>query len=49
MPNSIVTELIRKVAKLEARIEVLFAYQKWQMTLLGLILATIIAEKFLGR
>lgn len=42
MPNSIVTELIRKVAKLEARVEVLFTYQKWQMGLLTAIFLAVL-------
>lgn len=42
MPNSIVTELIRKVAKLEARVENLFTYQKWQMGLLAAIFVTVL-------
>jgi hypothetical protein len=49
MSTSIVNKLIEKVAKLEAKVESLFLYQKWQMALLSLILGTIIAEAFLNK
>lgn len=42
MPSSIVIELIKKVAKLEARVESLFAYQKWQMGLLTAIFLVVL-------
>lgn len=39
MPSDIVAKLIERIAKLEARVENLMAYQKWQIGLLtGLIL-----------
>ena len=41
MPNSIVIELIKKVAKLEERVESLMSYQKWQMGLLTAILLAV--------
>lgn len=37
MPNSIVVELIRKVAVLQTKVESLVTYQKWQMGLLTAI------------
>lgn len=42
MPNGIVIELIKKVAKLEARVENLVSYQKWQMGLLAAIFMAIL-------
>lgn len=44
MPNGIVIELIKKVAKLEARVENLFSYQKWQMGLLAAIFLAILGS-----
>jgi hypothetical protein len=41
MPNSIVVELIRKVAILETKVQELMKYQKWQMGLLTAILAAV--------
>ncbi len=37
MPNNIVTALIERVAKLEAKVESLLSYQRWQMALLSAI------------
>jgi len=42
MPNGIVIELIRKVAKMEARVENLMSYQKWQMGLLAAIFLAVL-------
>lgn len=41
MPNSVVVELIRKVAILETKVAELMRYQKWQMGLLTAILAAV--------
>lgn len=38
MPSDIVTKLIAKVAMLEAKVDGLMTYQKWQMGLLAAIL-----------
>ena len=38
MPSDIVTKLIDRISKLEARVENLMSYQKWQMGLLTAIL-----------
>ncbi len=46
MPNIIVAELMKKVAKLEAQVEALFTYQKWQMGLLSLILLASLGALF---
>ena len=38
MPSDIVVKLIERIAKLEARMESLMSYQKWQVGLLTAIL-----------
>ncbi len=38
MPSDIVVKLIDRIAKLEARVESLMSYQKWQVGLLTAIL-----------
>lgn len=38
MPSDIVAKLIDRIAKMEARVESLMAYQKWQVGLLTAIL-----------
>ncbi len=42
MPTGIVIQLIERVAKLEAKAESLLIYQKWQMGILGAVLASIV-------
>lgn len=42
MPNSIVTALLARVAVLEAKVESLIAYQRWQMGFLAAILAAVV-------
>lgn len=37
MPTNIVVKLLERVAALEARVEALMSYQKWQMALLSAI------------
>lgn len=41
MPNSVVVELIRKVAILETKVQELMKYQRWQVGLLTAILAAV--------
>ena len=38
MPSNIVTHLIERVAKLEAKVESLLTYQKWTMALISAML-----------
>ena len=38
MPSDIVVKLIERISKLEAKVENLMAYQKWQVGLLTAIL-----------
>lgn len=42
MPSDIVVKLMDRIAKLEARVENLMSYQKWQMGALAAILAAVI-------
>ena len=47
MPSDIVLKLIEKVSKLEARVESLMSYQRWQVGLLAaLILMAVKAVLF---
>lgn len=42
MPNSIVTHLIERVARLEAQVASLLTYQKWSMGLLSAVFLLIL-------
>lgn len=44
MPSNIVAQLMRQVSALEARVEALMSYQRWQMGLLAAILLMGIAR-----
>lgn len=48
MPSDIVVRLIDRIAKLEAKVESLMAYQKWQVGLLTAILL-IAVKKWVGK
>jgi len=45
MPNNIVIDLIRKVAKIEGRLESLMNYQKWQMGILAAIFVAVVVSR----
>jgi hypothetical protein len=48
MPSDIVVKLIDRISKLEARVENLMSYQKWQMGLLTAILL-IAVKSWMGK
>lgn len=48
MPSDIVVRLIDRISKLEARVENLMSYQKWQMGLLTAILL-IAVKSWMGK
>ncbi len=46
MPSKTVDELMVKFAELKTRVDGLYTYQKWQMTILAGILIAVIAKRF---
>lgn len=49
MPNSIVTHLIERVAKLEERVKSLLLYQKWSMGLLSAVFLLVLGALVKGK
>lgn len=49
MPNSIVTHLLERVAKLEERVANLLLYQKWSMALLSAVFMLVLGALIKGR
>jgi hypothetical protein len=46
MSNKAVSELMLELEKLKTRVDGLYTYQKWQMTILAGILIAVIAKRF---